>query len=277
MNYISKILKHYNVLENNTRGYLSCVILIVVIILACVIINFIIKKIILRIIGKIMRKDKFQSTTILLERKVFEKMANVIPAIIIYMSAPAFNSMSVAVHRFASAYILIAILFVISALLEAVNDIYKTRPVSNVRPIKGLLQVIKIILVVIISIVLLANLMGENPTVLLGGIGALAVAFSFIFKDTILGFIAGIQLTSDDMLRIGDFIEMPKHGANGAVIDINLTTVKVQNPDKSIINIPAYALISDSFKNWRGMTDFGARRIRRIINIDVTSICFCTP
>jgi miniconductance mechanosensitive channel len=105
----------------------------------------------------------------------------------------------------------------------------------------------------------------------------LAAVFSFVFKDSILGFIAGIQLTSNDMLRIGDWIEMSKYGADGDVIDITLNTVKVQNFDKTIVSLPAYALVSDSFKNWRGMTEFGGRRIKRAIYIDMNSITFCTP
>ncbi len=138
------------------------------------------------------------------------------------------------------------------------------------------MQVVKIVVFIIIGIVIIATLLDQSPIILLSSIGALAAVFSFVFKDSILGFIAGIQLTSNDMLRIGDWIEMPKYGADGDVIDITLNTVKVQNWDKTYVTIPAYALISDSFKNWRGMFQFGGRRIKRSIYIDVNSVTFCS-
>jgi miniconductance mechanosensitive channel len=171
---------------------------------------------------------------------------------------------------------MLVLAFVVSSLLDSIDDIYRMKPVSNVRPIKGLLQVVKIVVFIVIAIIIIATLLDQSPLILLSSIGALTAVFSFVFKDSILGFIAGIQLTSNDMLRIGDWIEMPKYGADGDVIDITLNTVKVQNWDKTYVTIPAYALISDSFKNWRGMFQFGGRRIKRSIFIDVNSICFCT-
>jgi miniconductance mechanosensitive channel len=126
------------------------------------------------------------------------------------------------------------------------------------------------------GIVILANLLGKSPFIYLSGLGAMAAVFSFIFKDSILGLVAGMLLSLNDMLRIGDWIEMPKYGADGDVIDVTMNTVKVQNFDRTITTIPAYALISDSFRNWRGMQETGGRRIKRAINIDTSSVKFCT-
>ncbi|MDF2538128.1 MAG: putative rane protein [Herbinix sp.] len=276
MNYIKDFLLQYG-FKVEITGYLAYAILVLFIFIICLITNIILINVVLKILTSIISKNKTKWDDILLNRKVFHRLIGLVPAIIVYIFAPAFNGFQIIIRRSASTYILIVLLFVISSVLDSINDIYKTHPISKVRPIKGLLQVIKIITYIIIGIVVIANLMGESPLILLSGIGALAAVFSFVFKDSILGFIAGIQLTSNDMLRIGDWIEMAKYGADGDVIDITLNTVKVQNFDKTIVSIPAYALVSDSFKNWRGMTEFGARRMKRSIYIDVNSIGFCTP
>jgi miniconductance mechanosensitive channel len=277
MDYISTLLEDNFRIKESISGYLSYTILVIFIILLCVITDLITKKIILRLFTKIIQRNKYQWDDILLKRKVFTRLSNIIPGIIVYLFAPAFINIAWLVHRGATIYILIIMLFVANSLLDAINDIYRTYPISKIRPIKGMLQVVKIIFYIIITIIIIGTLMNQNPLLMLSGIGALAAVFSFVFKDSILGFIAGIQLTSNDMLRIGDWIEMPKYGADGDVIDITLNTVKVQNFDKTIVSIPAYSLVSDSFKNWRGMTEFGGRRIKRSIYIDMNSISFCTP
>ena len=256
--------------------YFSYSILILIIILSCILVNIITKKIVLRLLAKLIYRNRYQWDNILLERKVFSRLANVLPGIIIFLFSPAFEGFTTYIQRGCAIYISVVILFVVSALLNAIDDIYRHYPISKVRPIKGLLQVVKIVFYIMVGIVVIGILMDQNPLLMLGGIGALAAVFSFVFKDSILGFIAGIQLTSNDMLRIGDWIEMPKYGADGDVIDITLNTVKVQNFDKTIVTLPAYSLVSDSFKNWRGMTEFGGRRIKRSVIIDVTSIRFCS-
>lgn len=263
--------------DRDIAGYLAFGILVLIIFSICVVVNLILKKIILKILERIILHNKHKWDNKLLEHKVFYYMANIAPAIIIYAFAPSFPDFTVIIKRGASIYFLFAFIFVFNALLDTINDIYTDYEISKIRPIKGLLQVVKIIFYIIVGIIIIASLMGESPIILLSGIGAIAAVFSFVFKDTILGFIAGIQLTSNDMLRIGDWIEMAKYGADGDVIDITLNTVKVQNFDKTIVSIPAYALVSDSFKNWRGMMEFGGRRIKRSIYIDVNSIGFCTP
>lgn len=256
--------------------YLSIGLVALLILLLCIGINLILKRVVLRIITKIIKNNKFKWDDYLLDHKVMERIINIIPGFIIYMSAPIFTPVTVVIQKIAYTYIIITLFYIINAVSGTINDYYRTKPVSKVRPITGMLQVIKIILFIILIIVGVANLMGESPIILLSSIGALTAVFSFVFKDSILGFIAGIQLTSNDMLRIGDWIEMKKYNADGDVIDITLNTVKVQNFDKTIATIPAYALMSDSFQNWRGMVEFGGRRIKRSIYIDVNSIGFCT-
>ncbi len=276
MDYFEQMLIDKGVKES-FAGYLSYGIVILIIVVICFLMNLIMKKIVLRIMTRIIKSNKFVWDDILLEHRVIQRGSHIIPGIIVYIAAPVFDNGQEIIQRLSTTYILIAAVFVFNALLDTVNDVYRLKPIAKVRPIKGLLQVIKIIGYIILIIIGIANLMGESPLILLSGIGALTAVFSFVFKDSILGFIAGIQLTSNDMLRIGDWIEMPKYGADGDVIDITLNTVKVQNFDKTIVTIPAYALISDSFKNWRGMVESGGRRIKRSINIDVNSISICTP
>ncbi len=259
------------------QTYLYYVILTAILLLLCIIVNVISKQIIIKLISKIIYKNKYRWDDILLDHKLFHRLANILPGIIVFTFSPAYGAASVLISKGSAVYILVMILFIANSLLDAINDIYKRYPISKIRPIKGLLQVVKIVFYIIIGIIIVGTLMNQNPLILLSGIGALAAVFSFVFKDSILGFIAGIQLTSNDMLRIGDWIEVPKYGADGDVIDITLNTVKVQNFDKTIVSLPAYALVSESFKNWRGMLEYGGRRIKRSIYIDVNSITFCTP
>ena len=256
--------------------YLAYAIATFVIIILSIIVHLILTKVVLRIISKIIRSNNFEWDDVLLARGVFKKAFQMAPGIIIYSFAPIFEEAEKLIRIFSSTYILIIMMFLASSLLEAVNDIYQTKEISKTRPIKGVLQVVKIAFYIVIGIVIIANIMDKNPLVLLGGIGAATAVFSFVFKDAILGFVAGIQLTSNDMIQIGDWISMPNYGADGNVIDISLTTVKVQNFDKTITMIPAYSMVSNSFVNWRGMHKSGGRRIKRSIFIDVNTIKFCT-
>jgi miniconductance mechanosensitive channel len=168
-------------------------------------------------------------------------------------------------------------MLVILAFLNAVLSIYQQFEISKSRPIKGYLQVIKIVVYILVSISIISVLVGKSATLLIGGFGAFSAVAMLVFKDSLLGLAAGVQLTANDMLRTGDWITLPKYDVDGTVIDITLTTIKIQNGDKTISTIPAYSLFSDSFRNWRGMEESGGRRIKRWVNIDMTSISFCTP
>jgi miniconductance mechanosensitive channel len=166
-------------------------------------------------------------------------------------------------------------LFVVDAFLNSVVDIYRTYEFAKRMPIKGFVQVIKIIVALLAFITVLAVVLKKDPSNLIAGMGAMTAIMLLIFKDSILGFVAGIQLSTNKMVHIGNWIEMSKFGADGDVIDITLTSVKVQNWDKTVTTIPSYALVSDSFKNWRGMSQSGGRRIMRSLHIDMRSIHFC--
>ena len=264
--------------ENKIAGLLADIAITLAILVICIIVHLILKKIVLRIVTKIIKRNKLEWDDVFLEQKLIHRAILIVPGILFYSLVNIYENPDLArfIQRLSSVYVMIVLMFVVSSLLNSIDDIYRKKPISKVRPIKGLLQVVKIIAFLVIGIVIIATLLGQSPLILLSSIGALAAVFSFVFKDSILGFIAGIMLTSNDMLRIGDWIEMPKYGADGDVVDITLNTVKVQNWDKTYVTIPAYALVSDSFKNWRGMFQSGGRRIKRAIYIDVNSVDFCT-
>ena len=234
------------------------------------------KKFVLPGIARHIEGNKLKWDDFLLKRKVFDKAAKLIPLFVLYLGSPFLGFWEQGIKKATSILILILIANIAGCLLEAIDDIYSTTEVSKEKPIKGFLQVIKITVYVLVAISIIASLMGTNPFVLLSGIGALAAVFSFIFKDTILGLVAGVLLSVNDMLRIGDWIEMPNYGANGDVLEITMNTVKVKNFDLTITTVPAYALISDSFKNWRGIKESGGRRIMRSILIDLNSIKLCS-
>jgi len=273
--FIESWLIYYN-LNRTLSLYLSNVISVIVIIFISLIVDLITKKFFLKALESYVRKTKNKWDDVILEKKVFERLARIAPVAVIHILAPVFPDYQIWIQRIAFSYILFIILLSLDKLLSAVTDIYKTYEVSKIRPIKGYLQVIGIIIYTIGIIIIISVLMGRSPVILLSGIGAATAVFILIFQNSILGLVASIQLTSNNMLQIGDWIEMPKYEANGDVIDISLHTVKVQNFDKTIITIPTHTLISDSFKNWRGMREAGGRRIKRSIHIDMTSIKFCT-
>ncbi|WP_053363470.1 mechanosensitive ion channel family protein [Bacillus sp. FJAT-27251] len=256
--------------------YLAATIKVLLIGLLCIIANFISKRIVIRIITRVVTNSKVTWGKMLLDRQVFRKLSHIVPAIIIYSFASTFPNYQSVIEKLAVTYIIIVGLVFIQSLLNAINDIYKTFEISKVKPIKGYIQVINIIFMTIGIILMISNLIGESPLILLSGIGALSAVLMLVFKDSLLGLVAGIQLTANDMVRVGDWIEMPKYGADGDVIDISLNTVQVQNFDKTITMIPSYALISDSFINWRGMQSSGGRRLKRSLYIDTSSIKFCT-
>lgn len=256
--------------------YLSNVIAIIGIIFISVIVDLIVKKILLKNLESYIRKTKNKWDDILLENKVFERLSRIVPVAVIHSLAPIFPVYQTWIQRLAFSYIVFIILLSLDKFLDAANDIYKNYEISKIRPIKGYLQVMEIIVYIIGIIIIISVLIDRSPLILLSGIGAATAVLLLIFQNSILGLVASIQLASNNMVQIGDWIEMPKYEANGDVIDISLHTVKVQNWDKTITTIPTHALISDSFKNWRGMQESGGRRIKRSIYIDMTSIKFCT-
>ncbi|RTR26699.1 mechanosensitive ion channel [Robertmurraya yapensis] len=275
MQFINNMLLDME-LDPKLVEYLAIIIKIILIGLICFVANFISKKIVIRIITRIVTRSKVKWGQIILDRQVFRKLSHIVPSIIIYSFASTFPTYQSTIEKLAIAYTIIVGLVFLQSLLNAFNDIYQTFEISKVKPIKGYIQVVNIIIMTIGFILVISNLIGKSPLILLSGIGALSAVLMLVFKDSLLGLVAGIQLTANDMVRVGDWIEMPKYGADGDVIDISLNTVKVQNFDKTITMIPSYALTSDSFKNWRGMQSSGGRRIKRSLYIDTSSITFCS-
>ncbi|MDK2799694.1 MAG: miniconductance mechanosensitive channel [Clostridiales bacterium] len=272
---INKWLMYYGVNESLSPYFAKSIIVIIVILLS-VIADLIAKKIILNALMAYVRKSKNKWDDKLLEKKVFERISHIAPVLVVHAFASTFPAYQVWIERFAFSYMIFIGLLVADSLLDAINDIYRTYEVSKVKPIKGYLQVVKIFVNVMGVIAIIGIMINRSPWLLLSGIGAMTAVVLLIFKDSILGLVASIQLTANDMVHLGDWIEMSKYGADGEVIDITLHTIKVQNWDKTITTIPTYALISDSFKNWKGMQQSGGRRIKRAVYIDMTSIKFCT-
>ena len=232
-------------------------------------------RIILRSIAKIFRRTSTTFDDILLEQKVFHKLPYLIPLIFLYSLrdvVPFFKTMD----RFLIALIALIILISLNALINAINDLYKKSRFADKLNIKSYAQVVKLIINSVGIIIIAALLAGKSPIYFLSGLGALTAVLILVFKDTILSLVSSVQISSNDLFKIGDWIEAPQFGADGNVIDIALHSVKVQNWDKTICVVPTNQLINSSFKNWRGMSESGGRRIKRSIKINMKSIRFCS-
>lgn len=255
--------------------YITNFIFILIFIFIGFISNFFSKKIIMRILEYFIKKTKTEWDDILLRNNVFSRLPHIIPAMIIHELSRTLPHHDI-IQRVVIAYLFFIGIFVIEALIDSFSDIYRTFPFSKNKPIKAYLQVIKIFLAIIGTIIIIGTLINRSPWKLLSGIGAMTAILLLVFKDSILGLVASIQLSAYDMVKLGDWIEMPSHKADGSVIDITLNTVKIQNWDKTISTVPTYALVSDSFKNWKGMSASGGRRMKRHVYIDVTSVSICS-
>lgn len=254
-------------------------ILLGIVALLSIIGNLIARKIILAIIHTLVKKSKTDWDDILLEHKVFDRLSHFAPALIIYFSADfifiEFPKWLHFIQKCSYIYMIVISLVVINSFINGVHDIYKTLPVAKNRSIKGYIQVVKIIVYIVGGIVILATLMGKSPVFMLSGFGAFTAVLLLIFQDTIKGLVGGIQLSANDLIRLGDWITVPKHNVDGTVIEIAISTVKIQNADMTVSSIPTYSLVSDSFQNWRSMTESGGRRIKRSVHIDLNTVCFC--
>jgi miniconductance mechanosensitive channel len=261
--------------------------------------HFLTRKLFIRIVSRIAKRTKTTWDDILVRRKVFSGIAHLVPALILYytsdfsyppitqelselsdsmlntLSQDYYFSLAGFLLKVAQLYFIFIIIFVSNSVLNAGLDIYNTTPFSQNRPIKGYLQLLKILIFFLSGIMIVSILLERDPTGLLAGLGAMAAVLLLIFKDTILGFVASIQLSANNMVKIGDWVEMRSRGADGTVIDITLNTIKVQNWDKTISTIPTYSMVSESFINWKGMEESGGRRIKRAVAIDMTSIKLC--
>lgn len=236
----------------------------------------------LRAVAHVVKKTKATWDDIVFDQKVMIHLSRMVAPVIIYLFVPvAFaetgSSTLEFIQRICLIYILVAFLSFINSFLKAVYAVYSEKERLRDRPLKGMLQTVQVILWFIGAIVIVSILINRSPVSLLAGLGASAAILMLVFKDSIMGFVSGVQLSANDMLKVGDWIAMPKYGADGTVIEVTLNTVKVRNWDNTITTIPPYLLVSDSFQNWRGMQESGGRRVKRSINIDMTSVKFCTP
>lgn len=240
--------------------------------------NFVAKRIILQVVSTIVKFSSFKWDDALLESGVFTRLSHIAPAMAInfYGDDVLGNTpeMLAGVHAAVNIYLTFIWLAVFFGFLDAVALMISRAEKASHMPVKGFFQAMKLIATVLGIILMLATILNKSPVYLLSGLGALTAVLLLVFRDAILGFVAGIMISTNNLVRIGDWIEVPKAGADGDVIDVSLTTVKVQNWDKTITTIPTYDLISGSFKNWRGMQESGGRRIKRALNIDLQSIRF---
>jgi len=271
------LLKQDFIFSDSLAGSISWIGAALTIILLAFAANFLVKRFLLTGISFFIKRTKTSWDDALLKRNFFTRLSHLAPALVFYVSAPLFSPIQDTIQHLSLVYMILAGLYAFNGLLNAVVDIYNTFDIARQKPIKGYIQIVMIITWIFGGIFALSTLLNRSPWPLLSSLGAMTAILLLIFKDSILGLVASVQLSANDMVRIGDWIEMPKFNADGDVIDVSLHTVKVQNWDKTITTIPAYALIADSFKNWRGMSESGGRRIKRAINIDMTSIRFCTP
>ncbi len=271
---ISQYLVSYGMNEE-LSVYISNFFAAVIIILISALAYLVARKIVLRVLRSFISKSRSRWGEILLKNSVFERITSIVPAFVIHSFAPVFPSFQDWIQRIAFCYIVLAVLLALDKLLDSVDDIYKNYEVSKMRPIKGYLQVVKIGAFAIGIIIIISALMDRSPLLLISGIGAATAVLLLVFQNSILGFVAGLQLSANNMVQLDDWIEMPQYRADGEVIEISLHTVKVQNWDRTITTIPTNALVSESFKNWKGMEESGGRRIKRAINLDMTSIKFC--
>lgn len=237
------------------------------------------RRVIIIVLSRLAARTKTLWDDILIEKRVFHRLSHLAPALVLWHSVGFvlryYPTLMTITHKALTIYMIIVVLLAINAFLKALNDIYQTLPTSKGRSIKGYIQLAQIIFFSLCIILVISILSGTAPKVLLTGLGALAAVLMLVFKDTILGLVAGIQLSANDMLRIGDWITVSKYGADGNVMEITLNTVKVRNFDKTITTLPTYILVSDSFINWRGTDEFSSRRFKKHLNIDMRTVRFC--
>ncbi|MEG2127168.1 MAG: mechanosensitive ion channel, partial [Bacteroides sp.] len=237
------------------------------------------RHIVLRLVSKLVKRTKATWDDIIFDRRVMIYLSHLVPPILIYLLIPIAipdpDTLAL-VQRLSLIYMIAVFLRFLNVFLAAVYHVYSDRDQFRDRPLKGILQTAQMVAFLIGGIGIISLFINRSPVVLLTGLGASAAILVLVFKDSILGFVSGIQLSANNMLMVGDWITMPKYGADGTVIEVTLTTVKVRNWDNTITTLPPYALVSDSFQNWRGMRESGGRRIKRSINIDMNSVKFCT-
>src|SRR5690606_33311206 len=251
-----------------------------IVILLAILANLFAKQIVVRGIRQLISRMPFANNQIFAEHSVIRRIANIVPAVVIMNGITTVPHLSDKVESFvqmgAQAFIFLTIALALGELLNIFNLVYQRNPKSRNKPIKGYLQLVKLIIFIVCGLMILGTFLKKDVFTLLAGFGAMAAVLMLVFQNTILSLVASVQISSYDMVRIGDWIEMPTLNADGDVIDMSLHTITVQNFDKTLTTIPTNKLVTDTFKNWRGMASAGVRRIKRSIYIDQSSVHFMT-
>ncbi|MBH2583721.1 mechanosensitive ion channel [Serratia marcescens] len=259
-------------------GVMSLLMVLGLIVLISVAIHLVLHRVVLAALQRRGQQSQRVWQQAITQYKLFQRVALLLQGVIISIQATLWlqsgSQTQAVIVTAAQVWILAFTLLSLFSLLDTLLALLRQSPISNQLPLRGIFQGLKLVAAILIGIMIVSLLMGKSPLLLLSGLGAMTAVLMLVFKDPILGLVAGIQLSANDMLKIGDWLEMPKYGADGAVTDIGLTTVKVRNWDNTVTTIPTYALISDSFKNWRSMSESGGRRIKRSLNIDTGSVHF---
>lgn len=281
--WVNQTLTKWGCSEHVAHVIDEWVVLLLIILLALVV-DIVLRQVVLRIVSKIVHKTSAKWDDMLFTHNVLVRMCSIVIPIIIYALLPiafpdedSHNLLSIIISRGVEVYIVVAFVRFFNSIIRMAFAIADTRPALHGRPIKGLMQTGQVIIMMIAAILIVAIIIDKSPVMLLTGLGASAAVLMLIFQNSILGFVAGIQLSINKMLKVGDWISMPKHGVDGVVEEVALTTVKIRGWDNTLQTIPPYLLINEPFDNWQAMFETGGRRIKRSLNIDFTSITFATP
>lgn len=265
---------------NDLHPWLPSLASLLALALAALLADLVLKRLVLRLVQLIVERTKLGWGEALLQCRVFDRLAQAVPALVVAAGirlVPGLpDSLVRLVTSIAVAFVVLMLTLALSGALRAANRVYESQPVARERPLRGFVQVLQILVFIVGGVIIVAALLDRSPLLLLSGFGAMTAVLLIVFKDTLLGLVASVQLATSDMVRLGDWIEMPQYGANGFVIEVALHTIKIQNWDKTITTLPTYKLIQESFKNWRGMSESGGRQIKRSIALDQTSIRFLT-
>ncbi|MBW8190064.1 mechanosensitive ion channel family protein [Neiella marina] len=265
-------------IEQGLGTAMAMVVLLGVVILLGFIVDWLTRRVVLHWVQQKVSDSRIEWDDVLWQHRVFQRATHLLPGVLFYWGANVifsdFPGLQAILSKAAVLYLVIMGALSLSALVNAATALADLRDSANKLPLRSLQQLMKLLVVIAVAVTVLSIVIDQNPAYLLSGLGAFTAILLLVFRDTLLGLVAGVQLAANDMVRRGDWIEMSKYGADGDVIDVGLTTVKVRNWDKTITTIPTYALITDSFKNWRGMQESGGRRIKRALHLDVSSVRF---
>lgn len=277
LDYISNLLDEEG-MDPNVSEFISNFLWLLILLLIVFTIRYIVVKIIYKIINPYKTKRKFRWLAILEKQKFFDRVTHIIPLAVIYTALPSFSDKYKGILNIAAyIYLILVVILIVDSILDSISRAYDVLLVNKNKPIKGFIQILDIIVYVSGGVVIISKLIGKSPTIILSGLGAVAAIFSIVFKDTLLGFVASIQISANNLIKLGDWIEIPDLKVSGAVLDISLTAIKLKNSDGTITTIHPYSLVSNAFKNWRNVDKVGSRLIQTAVYIDVSSIIFCTP